>query len=136
MTKLKDLSIKARVLISFSLVVLLFIFAEFNTFTKMLDPQNIWDFEEASALIGLLFALLVIKITYDSISKTTERFARKEQTLDSVSSQVMIADKDYNIIYLNPELQKMLTEAEEDIKKDADFLPQLIIVCTAFIIVE
>lgn len=43
---------------------------------------------------------------------------RLKTGLDNVSSCVMIADKDLNIIYLNNSVQKMLKEAEGDIRRD------------------
>lgn len=46
---------------------------------------------------------------------------RQVQALESVATNVMIADADYNIVYVNNSLSKMLVEAETDIKKD---LPQ------------
>ena len=47
--------------------------------------------------------------------------ARIRMALDSVSTSVMIADADRRILYVNPAQQKLLTEAEADIRKD---LPQ------------
>lgn len=44
--------------------------------------------------------------------------ARIRQALDSVSTSVMIADTDRRIIYINPAQQKLLAEAEADIRKD------------------
>ena len=44
--------------------------------------------------------------------------ARVRQALDSVSTSVMIADVDRRIIYINPAQQKLLAEAEADIRKD------------------
>ncbi len=41
--------------------------------------------------------------------------------LQSVATNVMLADVDYNVVYTNTSLEKMLVEAEADIKKD---LPQ------------
>ena len=41
--------------------------------------------------------------------------------LQSVATNVMLADVDYNVVYTNTSLEKMLAEAEADIKKD---LPQ------------
>jgi PAS domain-containing protein len=46
---------------------------------------------------------------------------RQIQALECVATNVMIADADYNIVYANNSLSKMLVEAESDIKKD---LPQ------------
>ena len=39
-------------------------------------------------------------------------------SLDSANTNVMIADKDFNICYLNESLKEMLTEAESTIKQD------------------
>jgi methyl-accepting chemotaxis protein len=47
--------------------------------------------------------------------------ARIRMALDSVSTSVMIADADRRILYVNPAQQKLLTDAEADIRKD---LPQ------------
>ena len=47
--------------------------------------------------------------------------ARISCALDAVSTSVMIADADRRIIYINPAQQKLLNEAEDDIRKD---LPQ------------
>jgi len=49
------------------------------------------------------------------------RFAQENlrirTALDNVTSPVMVADDDYNIIYLNKQLQKMFSEAESDLRK-------------------
>lgn len=42
--------------------------------------------------------------------------ARVKQALDSVSGNVMIADKDYNIIYMNEAIENMMRTAEADIR--------------------
>ena len=43
--------------------------------------------------------------------------ARIREALDSVSSGVMVADADYTITYLNPALEKVLGNAEADIRR-------------------
>lgn len=118
MSNLKKLSVSKRVLIAFFFIIGMFVFSEFETFIAMLNPESEWDIKSVSVLAALILAIAIAKITKDSIDATLMEQQRKEQTLDSVSSQVMIADEDYNIIYLNPELMKMMTEAESDIKKD------------------
>ena len=50
-----------------------------------------------------------------------EENARVRAALDNVSSNVMVADPGFNIIYTNPAVRAMLNEAESDIRKD---LPQ------------
>ena len=45
---------------------------------------------------------------------------RIKTAVDSVSTNVMLADQDYNIIYMNPAVQNMMQEAEQDIK---DLIP-------------
>ncbi len=43
---------------------------------------------------------------------------RLRQSLDSVSSNVMVADVDYNIVYMNPTIIEMLTRNEQYIRRD------------------
>jgi methyl-accepting chemotaxis protein len=50
-----------------------------------------------------------------------EENARVRAALDNVSSNVMVADQNFKIIYTNPAVRSMLNEAEGDIRKD---LPQ------------
>ena len=42
---------------------------------------------------------------------------RIKQALDAVSANVMVADKDHNIIYMNPALKRMFTEAQGEMRK-------------------
>ena len=44
--------------------------------------------------------------------------ARVKQALDSVTGNTMIADNDFNIIYMNAAVQDMMKHAEDDIRKD------------------
>lgn len=44
--------------------------------------------------------------------------ARVKQALDSVSGNTMIADNDFNIIYMNAAVQRMMNNAQGDIRKD------------------
>lgn len=89
---------------------------------------------------GLTFGLIATPI-FDSAGKRlgavvewddkTERLAREKEerelaqenarireALDSVTTNVMIADKDANIIYLNKSVQSMMSKAESDIRKE------------------
>jgi methyl-accepting chemotaxis protein len=66
-----------------------------------------------------------------AIAKATEAFKqsiaekvvnlRVRSALDAVKSNVMVADADYNIMYMNTTLQQMLREAEPELRKQ---LPQ------------
>lgn len=42
----------------------------------------------------------------------------KNSALDAVETNIMVADRDYNIVYVNHSLALMLQSAEQDIKKD------------------
>lgn len=53
--------------------------------------------------------------------KQAEENARVRAALDNVSSNVMVADQNYNFIYMNPAARALMSEAESDIRKD---LPQ------------
>ena len=44
--------------------------------------------------------------------------ARIKQGLDVVATNVMVADGDLNVVYVNESIKKMLAEAEADIRKD------------------
>ncbi|NGY06888.1 PAS domain S-box protein [Solimonas terrae] len=44
--------------------------------------------------------------------------ARVQAGFELISTNVMVADKDLNILYANPSVVKMLTNAESDIRKD------------------
>ena len=51
-------------------------------------------------------------------SKSSEELAAKMAALDMLSANVMIADADYNIRYVNKALMTFLKESEQDIQKD------------------
>ena len=56
----------------------------------------------------------------DRIEADREAFAKSESTrqaLEAVDTNVMIADVDYNIIFVNPALEKMFKEVESDFRK-------------------
>ena len=44
--------------------------------------------------------------------------SRLKTALDSVSTNVIMTDPDYNIIYLNPAVQQMFRNAEKDLRRD------------------
>ena len=61
-----------------------------------------------------------IKLAYD-VNEARERAAsitRIKSALDNVSSSVMMADNDANIIYLNKTAERLFRDAEEDIRHD------------------
>src|SRR5581483_1266420 len=47
-----------------------------------------------------------------------KEMARVKQGLDVVQTNVMVADADLNVVYVNESIKKMLAVAEADIKKD------------------
>lgn len=51
-------------------------------------------------------------------SGKSEEKKRLLQALDVLSSNVMIADRNYNIVYLNPSLHRLLSIAQDEIRKD------------------
>lgn len=54
----------------------------------------------------------------DEARRQAENTQRIKVALDNVSTNVMVADNDGNIIYLNQAVEEMLKDAEEDIRKD------------------
>ena len=63
---------------------------------------------------------LKAKITeaIDGVKAGVSRSLRIQGALDVTATNVMMADADYNIVYANKSLDKMLNEAESDIRKD------------------
>ncbi len=76
-------------------------------------PDEIGDIQRA-------FKAVQIKISYDIMAarEEAERAGRIQQSLDNVTSNVMIADQDYNITYMNQSAIALFKNAEEDLKKD------------------
>ncbi len=54
----------------------------------------------------------------EELKTTLDANTRLKQALDSVTSNVMMADENFNIIYLNESVLSFLREAEKDIQKD------------------
>ncbi|MEM9695962.1 MAG: PAS domain-containing protein, partial [Myxococcota bacterium] len=50
--------------------------------------------------------------------KTARENARIKEALDAAQTMVMIADAEFNIVYLNERLDEMLHDAQPDIRKD------------------
>lgn len=59
-----------------------------------------------------------IKLGFDVMDarEVAASSTRIKTAVDSVKTNVMVADQDYNIIYLNPSAQQMMQDAEEDVK--------------------
>ena len=54
----------------------------------------------------------------DGVKAGVSRSLRIQGALDVAATNVMMADADYNIVYANKSLDKMLSDAEADIRKD------------------
>lgn len=54
----------------------------------------------------------------DAEKVIAETNARLKQTLDAVSANVMVADADLNIIYMNKAVEKLMRTVEPDLRKD------------------
>lgn len=90
------------------------------------QQEQVWQcltqLRQKEALKGAADALPeVLKVEIKKLEADSLFAQRQVQALESVATNVMIADADYNIVYVNNSLSKMLLEAETDIKKD---LPQ------------
>ncbi len=61
-----------------------------------------------------------IKLGFDLAEgrRNSEEMTRVKIGLDNVATNVMIADRDLNVIYLNKAIMRMFAEAEADIRKD------------------
>jgi methyl-accepting chemotaxis protein len=77
------------------------------------------DNDEVGKLLQLLKSTQ-IKLGYDldEAKRMAQAAGRIKQALDNVSTNVMVADTDLNIIYMNKTVEEMFTDAQEDIRKD------------------
>ncbi len=83
------------------------------------DEINLSRADELGDLLRDLKSMQ-IKLGYD-VNEAREQAAstaRIKSALDNVSSSVMMADNDANIIYMNRTVQQLFREAEEDIRRD------------------
>lgn len=58
------------------------------------------------------------QVRIDEERRVANENARIRQALDSVSANVMVADRDLNIVYTNQAVLKMMTNAEKDLQRD------------------
>ena len=60
-----------------------------------------------------------IKLGFDVMDarEQANSSSRIKTAVDSVTTNVMLADQDYNIIYMNPAVENLMQEVEEDIQK-------------------
>ncbi len=81
--------------------------------------------EERGAVGEILQALrsTQIKLGFEVVDarRRADETARIQTALDSVSTNVMMADADFNVIYMNEAVKGMFAEAEEDLREQ---LPQ------------
>lgn len=84
-----------------------------QTMNQMAQGENVRvDYADAPDEIGDMARALV------EFGKGAIENSRLRLALDRVSANVMMADQDFNIIYLNPAVIDFLKEAEKDIQKD------------------
>lgn len=89
-----------------------------NLAKMVTDPENAESFAHLCSNEGTLGQLKKTILDHSSFDPIE---AIAKSGLDVCQTNVMIADENMNIIYMNNELNKMLSEAQSDIQKD---LPQ------------
>jgi PAS domain-containing protein len=84
-------------------------------FSKRLNLDNDDEFGDVAGYfdraVGKFGGIL------EETRRQSEAATRIKTALDCVSTNVMVADKDYNIIYLNPAVQAMFRAAESDLRE-------------------
>ena len=73
------------------------------------------EFGQLISSLGTMQTQLRERITADK--KLADENARIKQALDVADTPVMLADSDFNIIYMNKSVDKMMTNLESDIRK-------------------
>jgi methyl-accepting chemotaxis protein len=88
-----------------------------RTFSLILNPIN----GEGGERLGYVVEwkdLTAELVAAEREKRQSAETARIKQGLDVVATNVMVADGDYNIVYLNDSIRLMLADAEADIRKD------------------
>jgi methyl-accepting chemotaxis protein len=88
-----------------------------RTFSLLLNPIN----DEAGTRVGYVVEwkdMTAELAAQEREKRQAAETARIKQGLDVVATNVMVADGDYNIVYVNDSIKRMLAEAEADIRKD------------------
>ncbi len=83
--------------------------------SRQLDPVSADEFTELAESMNDTTRSLKQRIEADR--KTAQENGRIKQALDNVSTNVMIADADYYIVYINPAMLETLQKAEAEIQK-------------------
>lgn len=107
------MSLDKMLAMAFSIIIILY---SIESYKDLIHELSFEVFPAAWILLGLIAA--VAFVAWKRVKNTIIISARNENMLASVSSQVMMADVDFNIVYANPTVIKMLKEAEADIRKD------------------
>lgn len=95
-----------------------------NALYRLTDGEfrNELDIDIDGNLGDLLRAMqgMQVKLNFnmDEVQSSAVATSRLKQALDNVATNVMVADTDYNIIYLNKGVQQMFETAEDDIRQD------------------
>ena len=88
-----------------------------RTFSLILNPIDDEDGQRLGYVVEWKDMTVELAAAEREVRQAAET-ARIKQGLDVVATNVMVADGDYNIVYLNDSIRKMLAEAESDIRKD------------------
>ncbi len=82
------------------------------------NETEIFDMNRKDEIGEISNALIILrKFAQDSAIEAIKN-ARIKTSLDCVSSNVMLADENNNVIYMNGAVSEMLTKAESDIRKE------------------
>ncbi|MCX4027032.1 methyl-accepting chemotaxis protein [Spartinivicinus marinus] len=83
------------------------------------DTESLQSKDEVGIVITRLVDLQKqLKENIDNLYQQMNETARVKQALDCVNSSVMIADNDFEIVYLNNSLEMLMKNLEVDLKKD------------------
>ncbi len=116
-----SLSFHEKMLWAFGLIYVLVLGATYPQIGSWFGGEHLWGLSDVFQLL-VLVGIPVAAWLMSGQSRTEGLLATRNQvTMDVATSNIMVADKDYNIVYLNKALEKTLTAAQADIQKD---LPQ------------
>lgn len=118
MGKLNNISLQRVIEIAVIIILLAALDATQKPILSYLAGSRQFDTEVISNIFSLLVIFIATLSTYFISKRATFISGRNTSVLSCVSSNVMVADNDLNIVYMNDAVLHMLQHAESDIKKD------------------
>ncbi len=118
---MKNLSLQNKIKLGFGVIIAILLFEVFPIFVNMFKDEHVFNISDIVVIIGLFASFAIAFFTIKTVNTVNDELAGTEivtTALGVANSNVMIADADNNITYLNKAVTDMFVDAESDIQKD------------------